>query len=149
MATTKYFTNSTESTHSESPPATRPPRPVHQNIVRIAHRAAQFALEKKATDIKIFNVSKLTSIADFFVICTGSTDTHVKAITDYIIEQSEIEHVNPWHVEGRQNYRWVLIDFVDVVVHIFQPEVREYYGLERLWGDAEIEEIRDEYEDKS
>lgn len=136
----------TELSHSGTPQTTRPSRPVHQNITRLAHRTAQLALEKKATDIKIFDLHELTSIADFFVICTGSTDTHVKAICEHIIEKMEDERIAPWHVEGRQNYRWVLIDFVDVVVHIFQPEVREYYGLERLWGDAAVEEIRDEEE---
>jgi len=122
----------------------RPPRPVHQNIAQLARRAAVLALEKKATDIKIFDVHNLTSIADFFVICTGSVDTHVRAIFEHIVHELKKEEIRPWHVEGRERYHWVLIDFVDVVVHVFQPETREFYGLERLWGDAQIEEIRDE-----
>jgi arginyl-tRNA synthetase len=124
--------------------ATRPARPVHQNIAKLARRTAELALEKKAADIKIFDVSRLTSIADFFVICTGSVDTHVRAISEHIVDELKKEDVRPWHIEGRERHQWVLIDFVDVVVHVFQPETRDYYGLERLWGDAVIEEIRDE-----
>ncbi|MDZ7361310.1 MAG: ribosome silencing factor [candidate division KSB1 bacterium] len=130
--------------HSNGQSTPRPARPVHQNIARLARRAAELALEKKATDIKIFNVSQLTSIADFFVICTGSADTHVRAIYEHIVDEMRKEEIRPWHVEGRERYQWVLIDFVDVVVHIFHPETREFYGLERLWGDAQIEEVRDE-----
>lgn len=121
----------------------RPPRPVHQDITRLARRCAELALEKKAADIKIFEVSQLTSIADFFVICTGSVDTHVRAILEHIVDKLHEDDIRPWHVEGRERYQWILLDYVDVVVHIFQPETREFYGLERLWGDAKIEEIRD------
>lgn len=124
--------------------APRPARPVHQNIAKLARRTAELALEKKSTDIKIFDVSRLTSIADFFVICTGSADSHVRAISEHIVDELKKENIRPWHIEGRERYQWVLIDFVDVVVHVFQPETRDYYGLERLWGDAVIEEIRDE-----
>ncbi|MCG3118872.1 MAG: Ribosomal silencing factor RsfS [bacterium] len=130
--------------HPNGQQTVRPPRPVHQNIAHLARRVATLALEKKATEIKIFDVSKLTSVADFFVICTGSVDTHVRAIFEHIVDEMRKEDIRPWHVEGRERYQWVLIDFVDVVVHVFQPETREFYGLERLWGDAQIEEIRDE-----
>jgi len=110
----------------------------------LALKAVRLALEKKGGEIKLFDLRKLTSITDFFLICTGNTDTHVQALADHIVEQLELQQIKPWHVEGRESLRWVLIDYVDVVVHIFQPEVREFYGLERLWGDAEIEEFHDE-----
>ncbi len=110
----------------------------------LAHRAAIAALNKKAEDIKIFDLRPLSSITDFFVICTGVTEIHTKAIQEGIIEALKDESVRPWHIEGATVGRWILIDYVDVVVHIFQPEVREFYGLERLWGDAKIEEITDE-----
>ncbi len=110
----------------------------------LALKAVRLALEKKGGEIKLFDLRKLTSITDFFLICTGNTDTHVQALADHIVEQLELQQIKPWHVEGRESLRWVLIDYVDVVVHIFQPEVREFYGLERLWGDAEIEEFNDE-----
>lgn len=144
MTKSNSETNSTKPIYSDTQPAARPPRPVHENISKLAHQAALCALEKKAANIQIFDVSRLTSIADFFVICTGSTDTHVRAIADHIVEKLDEQHIEPWHVEGRQSCRWVLIDYVDVVVHVFQPEVRDYYGLERLWGDATIEEVKDE-----
>lgn len=110
----------------------------------LAVQAAQCALDKKGGEIKLFDLRKLTSITDFFLICTGNTDTHVQAIADHIVEQLAQRQIKPWHIEGRENLRWVLIDYIDVVVHVFQPEVREFYGLERLWGDADVEEFRDE-----
>ncbi len=136
--------NFSELMQSNGQQAPRPPRPVHQNIARLARRCAELALEKKATDVKIFEVSRLTTIADFFVICTGSVDTHVRAIFEHIVDELKDEDIRPWHIEGRERYQWILIDYVDVVVHVFQPEPREFYGLERLWGDAKIEEIHDE-----
>jgi arginyl-tRNA synthetase len=144
MAKSNSRKNAAELMQLDMQQATRPARPVHQNIAKLARRTAELALEKKAVDIKIFDVSRLTSIADFFVICTGSVDTHVRAISEHIVDELKKEDIRPWHVEGRERYQWVLIDFVDVVVHVFQPETRGYYGLERLWGDAVIEEIRDE-----
>jgi len=113
-------------------------------IKQLAKQAANFALEKKGENIKLFDLRSLTSITDFFVICTGSTDTHVKAIADHIVERLEAQKITPWHVEGLDSLRWVLLDYVDFVVHVFQPEIREYYSLERLWGDAIIEEIQDD-----
>ncbi len=107
-------------------------------------RAAQLALDIKAEDIKILDLRPLTSMADYFVLCTGTADTHVRAIADHIRDELEAEEVEPWHVEGRARAHWALLDYVDFVVHIFQPETRRFYGLERLWGDAEIQEIREE-----
>ena len=109
-----------------------------------AWRAAQLALDKKAEDVKILDLRPLTSIADFFVLCSGTTDTHVRAIANHIAEQLEQAEIAPWHLEGRERGQWVLLDYVDFVVHVFQPETRQFYGLERLWGDAEIQEMRDE-----
>ncbi len=115
-----------------------------QEAHKAALQAAQFALEKKAEDVKVFDLRKLTSITDYFVICTGSTDTQVRAIADHIAEQFAEEGMKPWHIEGRERSHWVLLDFVNFVVHVFDPQTREYYGLERLWGDAEFQEVRDE-----
>ncbi|MGH7595249.1 MAG: arginine--tRNA ligase [bacterium] len=144
MAKSNSRKDAVELMQLDKPQATRPARPVHQNIARLARRTAELALEKKAAGIKIFDVSRLTSIADFFVICTGSADSHVRAISEHVVDELKKENIRPWHIEGRERNQWVLIDFVDVVVHVFQPETRDYYGLERLWGDAAIEEIRDE-----
>lgn len=110
-------------------------------------QAAQFALEKKAEDVKVFDLRKLTSITDFFVICTGSTDTQVRAIAEHIADQFAEEEIKPWHIEGLERAHWILLDYVNFVVHVFDPHTREYYGLERLWGDADFQEVRDELAD--
>lgn len=114
----------------------------------LARRLAQAALEKKATDVKIFDLRRLTSITDFFVICSADSDVQVKAVCEHLVETMDKKRVRPWHLEGLETRQWVLLDYVDVVVHIFLPEVRDYYGLERLWGDAEIEDVVDEYDQK-
>jgi len=85
----------------------------------------------------------LTTITDFFVICSGDSDTQVKAIADAIEEGLKKENICYWHKEGYENLRWVLLDYVDVVVHVFQRDVREYYSLETLWGDAKIKEVKE------
>lgn len=96
--------------------------------------------EKKGQDIVILNLEGISNaIADYFVICTGTSDTQIDAIADSI-EKEVVENAdeNPWHREGFQNKEWILLDYVNVVVHIFKEEVRSYYGLEELWGDAKI-----------
>jgi len=109
----------------------------------LAQELAELALSKKAENIKILDLRKLTTIADFFVICTGSSDTHVKAIADTVIVGSKAIDERPWHKEGTAHKSWVLLDYVDVVVHVFLNETRNFYSLEKLWGDAEITEIND------
>ena len=99
--------------------------------------------EKKGIDIVILNLESVNNaIADYFVICTGTSDTQIDAISDSIEKEvSEGVKENPWHREGFQNKEWILLDYVNVVVHIFKKDVRSYYGLEDLWGDAKITEI--------
>lgn len=82
------------------------------------------------------------------MIATGNSDTQVKAIVDAITDGLEPE-VKPWHTEGYESLRWVLLDYVDVVVHVFQRQVREYYDLERLWADAETEILEEEEENST
>jgi ribosome-associated protein len=113
---------------------------------KLAHLAGKFALEKKATDVKVLDLRRLSSICDFFVICSASVDIHAKAIADSIIENLEKKGIRVWHQEGYQACRWILLDYVDMVVHIFLNEVREFYQLEKLWGDAKVEELSDEEE---
>ena len=110
----------------------------------IAKKIAHLSLLKKAEDIIIMDVRKLTSITDFFIICSADSDKQVKAIADFIVEELEKVKVNLWHIEGYQHLQWVLLDYVDVVVHIFQKETRDYYSLERLWGDAKFFYINEE-----
>ncbi|MFQ5752253.1 MAG: ribosome silencing factor [bacterium] len=110
----------------------------------LAKKIADLSLEKKATDVRILNLHPLTSMTDYFVICTGSTNIQVKAISDHIWQNLKKDKIRPLHIEGLANQEWVLLDYVDVVVHIFQPHKREFYALERLWGDAEMEEVKDD-----
>ncbi|MDR1876104.1 MAG: ribosome silencing factor [Flavobacteriaceae bacterium] len=101
--------------------------------------------EVKGYDITILDFTKLdNTITDYFVICTGTTNTQVSAISESV-ERYIKTHLKerPWHVEGVDNKQWVLMDYVSTVVHIFQPEYREYYDLENLWGDVEITRIPD------
>jgi ribosome-associated protein len=110
----------------------------------IAHAAGNIAVSKKAVDVRILDLRGLTSITDYFVVCSGELDIHVKAISDAIVEALEKEKVKVWHIEGYSALKWVLLDYVDVVVHVFQREARDFYGLERLWGDAPAEELSGE-----
>jgi ribosome-associated protein len=96
-----------------------------------------YAADKKAIDIVRLDVAELLGYTDHFVICSGNTDRQVKAIHDGILEGMKKDHgVLPRRVEGLPEARWILMDYLDVVVHIFLPEAREYYRLEQLWGEA-------------
>ncbi|MEJ1237817.1 ribosome silencing factor [Chryseolinea sp. T2] len=99
--------------------------------------------EKKATDIVVMDLRKIkNSVADFFVICSGNSDKQLDAISDSIdAEVFKALKENPWHTEGKNNKEWMLLDYIDVVAHVFRKDKREFYALERLWGDADIREI--------
>jgi ribosome-associated protein len=107
-------------------------------------RAAELALERKAQDVLILDLRGISSATDFFVIATGTSDIQVKAVSEHVIEESKKEGQRPAHVEGLRTGRWVLLDFIDFVVHVFHPEAREFYQLETLWGDAPMLEAVDE-----
>lgn len=98
---------------------------------------------KKGFDVKILELRELTAMADYFVICSADSDTQVKAIADEIDKNLKDEGIRAWHKEGYKGLNWVLLDYVDVVVHIFKKDVRSYYNLERLWGDAPSFDIED------
>jgi ribosome-associated protein len=106
-----------------------------------AKKVALFALEKKAVDILVMDVRKVTDVTRFFIVCSGQSSPQVKAIADHVIDSCREARLDIYHVEGYDSLRWVLLDMVDIVVHIFQPDVRRYYQLERLWGDAPAEQI--------
>ena len=100
-------------------------------------------LEKKASDVILLDLRDVKhAIADYFVICSGNSDTQIDAISESI-EKEIHKHVkqNPWKREGQQNKEWILLDYVDVVAHVFNKEKRKFYGLEELWGDAKITAI--------
>ena len=98
--------------------------------------------EKKAVDIKVLNLKKINnSIADYFIICSGNSDTQVDAIANAVEEEVYKKNKQlPWHIEGKENKEWILLDYVDAVAHIFLKERREFYMLEELWGDVVIED---------
>ena len=101
-----------------------------------AELIAKAALDRKAEALRVLYVGGLTSLADYFVICSGNTDRQVKAIADAIDDAMRKERQHPHHVEGMPLCNWVLMDYSDVVVHVFTSETREYYNLDRLWADA-------------
>lgn len=94
------------------------------------------ALDKKAGDVVVLELKNLSTIADYFLICSGSSTTQVKAIADSIIDGFSSNRVKPIGIEGLRNSHWVLIDYGDVIVHVFEDETRQYYQLEKLWLDA-------------
>ncbi len=100
--------------------------------------------DKKARDIAALDISNMTTIATYFVICSGTSTTHIKALADNIEEQIEKKGVRSLRKEGYNNARWILLDYGDVVVHVFHDEDREYYNLERLWKDAIVVPIKEE-----
>jgi ribosome-associated protein len=107
----------------------------------LAEMTGALALTKKAEDVVLLDLREVSAAADYFVIVSGGSDVQVKAITDAIVEGLEQAGTPVWHVEGYSNRRWVLIDLIDVVVHVFHHEAREFYGLERLWGDSPARRI--------
>ena len=110
------------------------------NILESAHKLAALALEKKAEDIVLLDLRELTSMSDYFIICSAPTNIQVKSIVNHIRDNlSNLE--KPWYIEGASHNSWVLLDFIDLVLHVFQTETREYYNLEGLWADAKKEII--------
>lgn len=99
-------------------------------------KAAELALERKAHDVLVLDLRGISSATDYFVIGGGTSDVQVKAIAEYVVDELKKDDVRPQHVEGLQGGRWVLLDYVDFVVHVFHPQARNFYQLERLWGDA-------------
>lgn len=99
-------------------------------------RAAQICLEYKAQDVVVLDLRGVSDMTDYFIVASGTSDTHVRAIGEHLSEDMKKEGSPAHHVEGLQQGRWVLLDFVDFVVHVFHPSLRAFYQLERLWGDA-------------
>lgn len=110
---------------------------------QLADLVVQGMLEKKAQDIAVLDLREVkNAIADYFIICSGGSDTQVEAIAGSVLEEVEKQSgQEPWHKEGFQNKEWILLDYLDVVCHIFKKEKREFYDLEGFWGDAKTEYI--------
>jgi ribosome-associated protein len=110
-----------------------------------ARKLAKTAIEKLATDVRLVDLREIVSYTDWFVVCTGSNSRQTKAITDHVIERmKELGHHKPRRRETDVDGSWVLLDYVDVVVHVFTPEAREFYRLESLWGQVPQEIIEDD-----
>jgi ribosome-associated protein len=110
----------------------------------ITKRIAELIFEKKGVDVKLIELHKVTTLTDYFIICSADSDTQVKAIADHVESELKDAGVKLWHKEGYRALSWVLLDYVDIVVHIFKTETRGFYNLEKLWGDAPIHELKDE-----
>ena len=110
----------------------------------LAKVLANAALSKKAYDITILDLRKLTTMTDYFVVCSVDSDTQARAVADEIKNESLEKGETSVRKEGYSEGRWILLDYMDVVVHVFHKEMREFYNLEKLWGDAKIEYVSDE-----
>ncbi|NUN70734.1 MAG: ribosome silencing factor [Bacteroidetes bacterium] len=111
---------------------------------RLAQVIAQAALSKKAHHVTILDLRKLTTMTDYFVVCSVDSDTQARAVADAVKNETLEQGETTVRKEGYTEGRWVLLDFVDVVAHIFHTETREFYNLEKLWGDAKFEYVNDE-----
>ncbi len=99
-------------------------------------RVVETLQDKKALAITLLDLRDVTDTCDYFLLCTGTSEQHIRSLADEVRDQLAEMGEKPWHIEGADTQRWVLIDYVDFVVHIFRAEVRDFYALERLWGDA-------------
>ena len=114
------------------------------SIQNLLDRSIEHLQSRKAEDVILIDLRGIADFADYFLICTGTSAVHVKALSDAVLEGLKAEDIRPWQVEGYDSRKWILIDYFDVVIHIFLPDTRTFYRLERLWGDAPIQQIEDE-----
>lgn len=105
---------------------------------QLARRIAELCVDNKAQDVVILDLHGVTDMTDFFVIASGTSDTHVRSTADRVVEALKAAGEGPTHMEGTTQGRWALVDFVDVVLHVFHPSMRSFYQLERLWSDARV-----------
>ncbi|MEW6051628.1 MAG: ribosome silencing factor [Candidatus Zixiibacteriota bacterium] len=114
----------------------------------LARLAGRLALSKRGFDVKILKLKSLSSVCDYFVIVSGEADVQVRAIANAVDDGLMEAGLKPYHAEGLSDGNWVLLDYIDVVVHVFYEPTRRFYALEKLWGDAPVEEIVDGPEPK-
>jgi len=106
------------------------------DTLRAARRAASVLVDHKANDVVLLDLRPVTDMADYFIVASGTSDTHVRATAGHVIEELKRDGYHVQSIEGLEQGRWVLLDYVDFVVHVFHPALRSFYQLERLWGDA-------------
>ncbi|PKD42871.1 ribosome silencing factor [Rhodohalobacter barkolensis] len=135
------MTDTTESTKSQF---TKPKTEKPYDTSKLIDAITEGLLEKKAKDIVLLDVRELTTLADYFVVCHGTSDTQIRALANSVEKKVKEElGENVWQQEGKDSRRWVILDYVNVVVHIFTEEKRDYYGIERMWNDAKVTQIED------
>ena len=106
-------------------------------VPRDIERAVRAAEDKKAIDLVALDLRKAAGFTDYFLLCTGNNPRQIRAIADGVMEALAEDGVKPAHIEGYDRSEWILLDYFDFIVHIFAPETRTFYGLERLWGNAD------------
>lgn len=135
------MTKDTETVHSQFT-STSPRKTIETS--ELIDAITEGLLEKKAKNIVLLDVRELTTLADYFIVCHGTSDTQIRALANSAeVKVKEETGENVWKQEGKDARRWIILDYVNVVVHIFSEEKRNYYGIERMWNDAVITEIED------
>lgn len=107
-----------------------------QGLPSEVRRSVDLTLERKAHEVAVLDLKGISSATDYFVLASGNSDVQVKAIAEHVVDELKKDGVRPQHVEGMSGGRWVLLDYIDFVVHVFHPQARSFYQLENLWGDA-------------
>ena len=110
---------------------------------KLVEKITQLIFEKKGSDVKVIELKTVSAVADYFILCSADSNTQVQAIADNIDKSLREKGIRLWHKEGTTALQWVLLDYVDVVVHVFQKDIRAFYNLEKLWGDAPIKTFED------
>jgi ribosome-associated protein len=105
-------------------------------------RAVELMFDRKANDVVLMDLRNISTATDFFLIASGTSDTHVASIADHVVDALKQSGTRPLNVEGERGGRWILVDYFTFVVHVFHPAAREFYQLERLWGDAPIHRMQ-------
>ena len=114
------------------------------DTMQLVERIVELAAAKKAVDPRLLDLSGLVDFTDGFLICSGESDIQVWAIADSIIEGLKSDGIRPHHQEGYEHGQWVILDYIDIVVHVFYQQTREFYRLEELWGDAPVKVLSEE-----
>ena len=113
------------------------------NQKKMSKKISQLMIDKKAVDVTLIDLQKITTLTDYFIICTSESDPQTRAIFNHIKDELEKDNIKPWRTEGYEYLHWVVMDYINFVIHIFNKETREYYDFERLWGDAKIIKVSD------
>ena len=113
------------------------PQPLIKKLINLIH-------DKKGYDIKIIDLNGLSSLTDYFIICSSDSDPQTRAITNHIKKDLSRIKIKPLQIEGLDYMDWILMDYFNIVIHIFKKEIREYYNIERLWADAKIKSIKND-----